>query len=79
MSDDFFLRYPRQDTSERARLRTTLHEGEYDPTISRYHNPRRRIRFGGLASGCLRLVFIGAICGLVTACIVAYLLMFALK
>lgn len=77
MSGDFFLRYPRKDTSERARLRAALHEGQYE--YSRYHNPRPRFPFGGLFTGCLQLIFIGLICGLVTACVVSYLLMFALK
>jgi len=77
MSGDSFLRYPRKDASERARLRDALHHGEHE--YSRYHNPRPRFPFGGLFAGCLQLIVIGLICGLVTTCVVSYLLMFALK
>ena len=51
MSGDFFLRYPRKDTSERARLRAALHEGEFDYRHGRYYSPRRK-PFAGLVTGC---------------------------
>ena len=60
-----------------SRLRAALREGEYQ--YERHHGPPFRFPFGGLCTGCLQLILIGTICGLVTVCVTSYLLILALR